>query len=103
MATVRSTEEIDRRHRDSGAAAIGTVASGATSPLPSPAGDAVFETLKVRKEGAVLFADIAAPPINLLGPALVRDLVPSFSGSSASLSDDSLIGLQKFQPGVLPR
>jgi enoyl-CoA hydratase/carnithine racemase len=34
-----------------------------------------FETLTVRKEGAVLFAAIAAPPMNLLGPALVRDLV----------------------------
>ena len=35
----------------------------------------VFETLKVRREGGVLFADIAAPPMNLLGPSLVRDLV----------------------------
>jgi enoyl-CoA hydratase/carnithine racemase len=35
----------------------------------------VFETLKVRREGAVLFAEIAAPPMNLLGPELVRDLV----------------------------
>jgi enoyl-CoA hydratase/carnithine racemase len=34
-----------------------------------------FETLKVQTEGAVLFAEIAAPPMNLLGPALVRDLV----------------------------
>ena len=34
-----------------------------------------FETLKVRKEGAVLFAEIAASPMNLLGPELVRDLV----------------------------
>jgi enoyl-CoA hydratase/carnithine racemase len=34
-----------------------------------------FETLIVRPEGAVLFVDIAAPPMNLLGPALVRDLV----------------------------
>jgi len=34
-----------------------------------------FETLTVRKEGSVLFADIAAPPMNLLGPELVRDLV----------------------------
>jgi len=34
----------------------------------------VFETLKVRREGGVLFADIAAPPMNLLGPPLVRDL-----------------------------
>jgi enoyl-CoA hydratase/carnithine racemase len=35
----------------------------------------VFDTLTVRKEGAVLFANIAAPPMNLLGPELVRDLV----------------------------
>ena len=35
----------------------------------------VLETLKVRAEGAVLFASIAAPPLNLLGPELVRDLV----------------------------
>ena len=32
-------------------------------------------TLTVRAEGAVLFAEIAAPPMNLLGPELVRDLV----------------------------
>jgi enoyl-CoA hydratase/carnithine racemase len=35
----------------------------------------VFETLTVRNEGAVLFVAIAAPPMNLLGPELVRDLV----------------------------
>jgi enoyl-CoA hydratase/carnithine racemase len=34
-----------------------------------------FETLIVRKDGGVLFVDIAAPPMNLLGPELVRDLV----------------------------
>jgi len=34
-----------------------------------------FETIKVRQDAAVLFAEIAAPPMNLLGPALVRDLV----------------------------
>jgi enoyl-CoA hydratase/carnithine racemase len=34
-----------------------------------------FETLAVRRERAVLFADISAPPMNLLGPELVRDLV----------------------------
>ena len=34
-----------------------------------------FETLTVSREGGVLFVDIAAPPMNLLGPALVRDLV----------------------------
>jgi enoyl-CoA hydratase/carnithine racemase len=34
-----------------------------------------FETLRVHIDGAVLFAEIAAPPMNLLGPELVRDLV----------------------------
>jgi enoyl-CoA hydratase/carnithine racemase len=34
-----------------------------------------FETLKVSKEGAVMFVDIMAPPMNLLGPKLVGDLV----------------------------
>jgi enoyl-CoA hydratase/carnithine racemase len=34
-----------------------------------------FETLQVSREGAVLFVDIAAPPMSLLGPKLVRDLV----------------------------
>jgi enoyl-CoA hydratase/carnithine racemase len=37
--------------------------------------EATLETLKVRRDGAVLFAEISAPPMNLLGPALVRDLV----------------------------
>jgi enoyl-CoA hydratase/carnithine racemase len=80
MARAGSTEDIDRQRGSLGAAAIGTVGSGSASTLPShvnaaPAVVAVFETLKVRKESAVLFADIAAPPMNLLGPALVRDLV----------------------------
>ena len=35
----------------------------------------VFETIKVNREEGVLFAEITAPPLNLLGPALVRDLV----------------------------
>src|SRR5262245_52167628 len=34
-----------------------------------------FETLDVRHEGAVLFARIAAPPMNLLGTELIRALV----------------------------
>jgi enoyl-CoA hydratase/carnithine racemase len=34
-----------------------------------------FDTMSVSKEGAVLTAEIAAPPMNLLGPELVRDLV----------------------------
>ena len=43
-------------------------AESGTEPL-------VLETISVRKEGGVLFAEIAAPPMNLLGPELVRDLV----------------------------
>ncbi|MCM3871128.1 MAG: enoyl-CoA hydratase/isomerase family protein [Pyrinomonadaceae bacterium] len=38
-------------------------------------GQLIFETLNVRNEGAVLFAEISAPPMNLLGPELIRDLV----------------------------
>ena len=34
-----------------------------------------FATLTVRREGSVLFVGIAASPMNLLGPGLVRDLV----------------------------
>ena len=34
-----------------------------------------FETLTISQEGGVLFAEIDAPPMNLLGPELVRDLV----------------------------
>jgi enoyl-CoA hydratase/carnithine racemase len=34
-----------------------------------------LKTLNLFREGAVLFAEIAAPPMNLLGPELVRDLV----------------------------
>jgi enoyl-CoA hydratase/carnithine racemase len=34
-----------------------------------------LDTLSVSKEGAVLFVEIAAPPMNILGPELVRDLV----------------------------
>src|SRR5215467_3598515 len=35
----------------------------------------IFDTLNVKRESAVLFVDIAAPPMNLLGAELVRDLV----------------------------
>ena len=35
----------------------------------------VLEQLKVIREGAVQFAELAAPPMNLCGPDLVRDLV----------------------------
>jgi enoyl-CoA hydratase/carnithine racemase len=40
-------------------------------------------TLTVRTEGSVLFAEIAAPPMNLLGPELVRDLVSLIQAAEA--------------------
>jgi enoyl-CoA hydratase/carnithine racemase len=46
-----------------------------------------FETLDMRREGGVLFAAITAPPMNLLGPELVRDLVSLILQSEA---DDSV-------------
>jgi len=45
-----------------------------------------FETLKVTSEGGVLFVEIAAPPMNLLGPELVRDLVSLIQQSEADSS-----------------
>src|SRR5215471_11172917 len=35
----------------------------------------VFEKLNVSREGQVLFVEISAPPMNLEGPELVRDLI----------------------------
>jgi enoyl-CoA hydratase/carnithine racemase len=42
-----------------------------------------FETLTVHLDGPVLFAEIAAPPMNLLGPELVHDLVSLLQRSEA--------------------
>jgi enoyl-CoA hydratase/carnithine racemase len=46
-----------------------------SAPKSGRESELVFETLNVRSEGAVLFVEISAPPMNLLGPDLVRDLV----------------------------
>jgi len=43
-----------------------------------------FQTLKVRKEGAVLFVKIDAPPMNLMGPELVSDLVSLIQRAEAN-------------------
>ena len=51
----------------------------------------VFETLNVRREGAVLFAEIAAPPMNLLGPELVRDLVSLIQRAEADTAVQVLV------------
>jgi hypothetical protein len=45
-----------------------------------------YETLKVGKEGAVLFVEIATPPMNLLGPELVS-LIQRAEALSAELSE----------------
>jgi len=46
-----------------------------------------LDTLKIRKEPGILFAEIAAPPMNLLGPELVRDLVSLIQQAEA---DDTI-------------
>jgi enoyl-CoA hydratase/carnithine racemase len=48
---------------------------------------ASLETIKVHTEAAVLFAQITVPPMNLLTPALVRDLVSLIQQAEA---DDTL-------------
>jgi len=50
-----------------------------------------FETVKVRNEGAVLFADISAPPMNLLGTELVRDLVSLIQRAEADSAIQVLV------------
>src|SRR3982074_1658818 len=50
-------------------------ATGIKTSVTTQAFPVAFETLNVRQEGGVLLAEIAAPPMNLLGPELVRDLV----------------------------
>ena len=50
-----------------------------------------FETLRVRTEGAVSFADISAPPMNLLGTELVRDLVSLIQQAEADAACQVLV------------
>jgi len=51
----------------------------------------VFETLTVREEGAILFAEISAPPMNLMGPDLVRDLVSLIQRAEADQAFQVLV------------
>lgn len=51
----------------------------------------VFETLNVRADGGVLFVEIAAPPMNLLGPELVRDLVALIQRAEAEAGVNVLL------------
>jgi enoyl-CoA hydratase/carnithine racemase len=50
------------------------------------------ETLNIREEGSVVFAQIDAPPMNLLGPELVRDLVSVIERAE----DDELVQVLVF-------
>lgn len=52
----------------------------------------VFETLTKSKEGAVLFAEIAAQPMNLLGPELVCHAFTSAQTGRSSFSSSSAPG-----------
>jgi enoyl-CoA hydratase/carnithine racemase len=50
-----------------------------------------FETLTVQINGGVLFAEISAPPMNLLGPELVRDLVSLIQRAEADAACSVLV------------
>lgn len=50
-----------------------------------------FETLNIRDEGDVIFAEIAAPPMNLLGPELVRDLIALIKIAEANANTKVLV------------
>jgi enoyl-CoA hydratase/carnithine racemase len=56
-----------------------------------PVGATGFETLTARQEGGVVFAEIAAPPMNLLGPELVRDLVALIGHAEADDATQVLV------------
>ncbi|WP_278496524.1 enoyl-CoA hydratase/isomerase family protein [Paraburkholderia fungorum] len=50
-----------------------------------------FETLEVNRDGAVLFVKMFAPPMNLLGPELVRDLVTLIQDAEADNGTNVLV------------
>ena len=62
-----------------------------TIKLSEGADPEVFKTLTVRKEWAVLFVEIMAPPMNLLGPELVRDLVSLIQWAEADQTFQVLV------------
>ena len=51
----------------------------------------MFDTLNVHADGAVLGVEIAAPPMNLLGPELVRDLVALIKKAEADATIKVLV------------
>jgi len=51
----------------------------------------IFEKLNVRREGQVLFVEISAPPMNLEGPELIRDLISLIQQAEADESTKVLV------------
>jgi hypothetical protein len=68
-----------------------------STPKPSQESELVFETLNVRREAAVLFVEISAPPMNLAGPELIRDLVSLIQQAEADETSSSA-RIQKRRP-----
>jgi len=50
-----------------------------------------FETIELREDGAILFAEISAPPMNLLGTELIRDLVSLIQQAEADTTVQVLV------------
>ena len=61
-------------------------------PIGKSAPDTMeLETLHVRQDGAVLFADIAASPMNLLATELVRHLVSLIQRAEADTARQVIV------------
>ena len=59
-----------------------------------------YEKVHVSREGSVLFAEIAAPPMNLEGPELVRDLVSLIQRAEAAKAKVRLQSLSPFLAAI---
>jgi enoyl-CoA hydratase/carnithine racemase len=59
--------------------------------MPTAVSSSEPDTLNLRREGGVLFAEISAPPMNLLGPELVRDLVSLIQRAEADAGVQVLV------------
>jgi len=62
-----------------------------STPRTDGESETVFETLTVRREGAVLFIEILSPPMNLEGPELVRDFVSLIQEAEADETINVLV------------
>jgi enoyl-CoA hydratase/carnithine racemase len=69
----------------------GTQLKGTEEGKLTMTGYATLETLTVHNDGAVLFVEIAAPPMNLMGPEMVRDLVSLIQQAEADKNVQVLV------------